>query len=30
MEDFIPVREARVLVTFMDVDKVKGPAKKGC
>lgn len=27
MGDFIPVREARVLVTFID-DKVKAPAKK--
>ena len=26
--DFIPVREARVLVTFIDDDKVKAPAKK--
>jgi len=28
MGDFIPVREARVLVTFIDDDKVKAPAKK--
>lgn len=26
--DFIPVREARVLITFIDDDKVKAPAKK--
>jgi hypothetical protein len=28
MGDFIPVREARVLVTFIEDDKVKAPAKK--
>lgn len=28
LEDFIQVREARVLVTFIDEDKVKAPAKK--
>ncbi len=26
--DFIPVREARVLITFIDDDKVKAPARK--
>jgi hypothetical protein len=26
--DIIPVREARVLVTFIDDDKTKAPAKK--
>ncbi len=28
MGDFIPVREARVLVTFIEDDKVKAPTKK--
>ncbi len=26
--DFIPVREARVLITFIDDDKLMAPAKK--
>jgi len=28
IRDLIPVREARVLVTFIDDDKVNAPAKK--